>query len=83
MRVAPCRRLVWVSADTPASSLACSYRQISMHAVSRDASTCDKPCVYIQLDEGSDMMEEEEGGDDEAEEQTAELRLVPADDAQG
>lgn len=52
-----------------------------MHAVSRDTSTFSKPCVYIQLDEGSETMEDEQADDED--ELTAELRLIPADEGQG
>jgi hypothetical protein len=86
----PHRRIVWVAAagaaagDSSSSSMSCSYRQISMHAVSRDAEAFGKPCVYIQLDEGSEngMAAADEDEEDE-DELTAELRLVPADEAVG
>lgn len=53
-----------------------------MHAVSRDPAAFARPCVYLQLDEGSqDMCAEEEG--EEEEEPTAELRLIPAQDSDG
>eukprot|EP00878_Enallax_costatus_P022536 GHUV01023910.1.p2 GENE.GHUV01023910.1~~GHUV01023910.1.p2 ORF type:complete len:182 (+),score=61.96 GHUV01023910.1:677-1222(+) len=74
-----CRRVIWVAAAPANSSLACTYRQVSMHAVSRDTGTFSKPCVYIQLDEGSEMMEGEE---DDVDDLTAELRLIPADERQ-
>ncbi|WIA12265.1 hypothetical protein OEZ85_012329 [Tetradesmus obliquus] len=83
------RRIVWVAAaagdssSSSGSSLSCSYRQISMHAVSRDAEAFGRPCVYIQLDEGSEhgMAAADEGEEEEEEELTAELRLVPAEEA--
>uniref|UniRef100_A0A383VXT1 Methylosome subunit pICln n=1 Tax=Tetradesmus obliquus TaxID=3088 RepID=A0A383VXT1_TETOB len=84
------RRIVWVAAaagdsssSSSGSSLSCSYRQISMHAVSRDAEAFRRPCVYIQLDEGSEhgMAAADEGEEEEEEELTAELRLVPAEEA--
>jgi len=57
-----------------------------MHAVSRDEEGLSKPCVYIQIDEGSEIMADDDE-DDEPEDGeaplTAELRLVPADEAQG
>lgn len=83
------RRIVWVAAagdssSSGSSSLSCSYRQISMHAVSRDAEAFGRPCVYIQLDEGSEhgmAAAADEGEEEEEEELTAELRLVPAEEA--
>lgn len=82
-----CRRLVWVpdsSSAAGSTSVACSYKQISMHAVARDTEAFPKPCVYIQLDEGSvGMGAEAEDEGEEEEEDTAELRLVPAQDSEG
>lgn len=81
------RRLVWVpdsSSAAPSTSIACSYKQISMHAVARDTESFPKPCVYIQLDEGSvGMGPEDEDEGEEEEEESAELRLVPAADSEG
>lgn len=85
------RRLVWVpdsssgGAAASSSSIACSYKQISMHAVARDTEAFPKPCVYIQLDEGSVGMgaeAEEDEGEEQEEEESAELRLVPAQDSE-
>lgn len=92
------RRVVWVpdaaSAASGAPCVSLSYRQIVMHAVATDAASFARPCLYLQLDEG-----DEEGngggaagggagaGEDEDEEGPSppapELRLVPADPAQG
>jgi hypothetical protein len=57
-----------------------------MHAVARDTEAFPKPCVYIQLDEGSVGMgaeAEEDEGEEQEEEESAELRLVPAQDSEG
>lgn len=72
-------------AAASSSSIACSYKQISMHAVARDTEAFPKPCVYIQLDEGSVGMgaEAEEDEGEEEEDESAELRLVPAQDSEG
>lgn len=71
--------------SSAATSIACSYKQISMHAVARDTEAFPKPCVYIQLDEGSVGMgaEAEDEGEEEEEDESAELRLVPAQDSEG
>lgn len=78
---------MWVpdsSSAANSTSIACSYKQISMHAIARDTEAFPKPCVYIQLDEGSvGMGAEAEDGEDEEEDDTAELRLVPAHDSEG
>lgn len=55
-----------------------------MHAVARDTEAFPKPCVYIQLDEGSvGMGAEAEDEGEEEEEESAELRLLPAQDSEG
>jgi hypothetical protein len=55
-----------------------------MHAVSRDAEAFGRPCVYIQLDEGSEQGMAADGDEEDAEDDlTAELRLVPAEEAAG
>lgn len=55
-----------------------------MHAVARDTEAFPKPCVYIQLDEGSvGMGAEAEEDEEEEDEESAELRLVPAQDSEG
>lgn len=57
-----------------------------MHAICKDPSAFAKPCVYLQLEEGSEPGGED-GEEDEGEEgeegTVAEVRLVPSDEAQG
>lgn len=47
---------MWLPAGGSAGggALACRYPQIVMHAVATDAGSFGRPCVYLQLDEGSD-----------------------------
>jgi hypothetical protein len=54
-----------------------SYRQIVMHAISRDVQSSAQPCIYLQLDEGEAM----EGGDEDEDEEVLvpDVRLVPSD----
>jgi len=54
-----------------------------MHAIARDTEAFPKPCVYIQLDEGSVGMGPEDDEEEDEEEESAELRLVPAGDSEG
>ncbi|GIL60693.1 hypothetical protein Vafri_15226 [Volvox africanus] len=79
------RRVVWVSSQPSGPAFAMQYRQLMVHAISRDPSSFPKPCIYLILDEGSeDMMQpadEEEGADGEAEDIPAEARLVPAEES--
>ncbi|KAG2422689.1 hypothetical protein HXX76_015853 [Chlamydomonas incerta] len=79
------RRVVWVSSAAGGPAFALRYPQIVMHAVSRDPSSYSRPCIYLQLDEGSEDMDVG-GGDDEEEEEgaadvSAEVRLVPGDES--
>ncbi|KAG2426856.1 hypothetical protein HYH02_014709 [Chlamydomonas schloesseri] len=82
------RRVVWVSSSSGGPAFALRYPQIVMHAVSRDPSSYAKPCIYLQLDEGSEDMamgggDDEEGGEGEedAGDVSAEVRLVPSDES--
>lgn len=82
------RRIVWVSTGTPTTGLAMSYPQVVMHAISTDPAAFAKPCLYLQIDEGEagaavGGADDEGDEDDVAEQATAEVRLVPADPAQG
>jgi hypothetical protein len=63
--------------------LGISYQQIVMHAVSTDPELSSRPCIYLQLDEGSEGMPEEEEEEDAESVVPAELRLVPLDAAHG
>ncbi|PNW75717.1 hypothetical protein CHLRE_12g538150v5 [Chlamydomonas reinhardtii] len=80
------RRVVWVSSAAGGPALALRYPQIVMHAVSRDPSSYSRPCIYLQLDEGSEDMdmgggEEDEEGEEGAGDVSAEVRLVPGDES--
>ena len=72
---------MWASTDPSGPAFGLRYQQVVMHAISRDPTAFTKPCIYLQLDEGSERMGDEDGeGEDEV---SAELRLVPADEAKG
>jgi hypothetical protein len=87
------RRIVWLppaGAAAAAAGFALRYPQIVMHAVSTDPTSFARPCVYLQLDEGSEdgggagSGSGDEGEGEEGEEELgAEVRLVPADAAAG
>lgn len=84
---------MWVSSQAGGPALALRYPQIVMHAISRDPSSYAKPCIYLQLDEGSEDMMQQDDGDEEEEGQengeeeevdvAGEVRLVPADESKG
>ncbi|KAG1677561.1 hypothetical protein FOA52_014459 [Chlamydomonas sp. UWO 241] len=74
------RRVVWCSDSQPSAVMALRYQQIVMHAISRDTSSGSQPCIYLQLDNGSEQMQEEH--DEEAEAGVEpEIRLVPGDES--
>lgn len=84
-----CSRVIWLSVSDPAKGFAVDFASISMHAVMSDPQSVERPCLYLQLDVGSDDEEGFEGGEEDeegeegAEEQAPagllpELRLVPA-----
>lgn len=84
----PPRRVIWTSASQPEAALGLRYQQIVMHAISRDTSSFPRPCIYLQLDSGSEDMRQQEDGEEEEEEEAeapveAEIRLIPEDAAKG
>ncbi|EFJ48103.1 hypothetical protein VOLCADRAFT_120923 [Volvox carteri f. nagariensis] len=78
------RRVVWVpGSQASGPALAMRYRQLMVHAISRDPASYPRPCIYLILDKGSeDMMDgEEDSNEDEGEEVAAEVRLIPAEES--
>ena len=64
------------------------FERIVMHAISRDAATGARPCIFAQVERpaapGGVAGDEEDAGEDEDEEELlscTELRLVPSDEA--
>jgi chloride channel, nucleotide-sensitive, 1A len=76
-RIPCCRRIAW-KCDSSPTAYSINYHQVAMHAISRDLEDFPNPCIYLQLDEGS------EGMDDDEDEDLAvpEVRLVPSDPSQ-
>ena len=74
------RRMVWLSARDPKCGYSCEFPAISLHAISSDTESFNRPCLYLQLDQGDEEDLEEE--DDEEEAPLPELRLIPADATQ-
>jgi Regulator of volume decrease after cellular swelling len=81
------RRVIWVqdaAADGARSAAAVPFREVSMHAISRDADFYQKPCIYCQLDKPEALQR---AGGDEGEDDAAacslELLFVPDDESQG
>mmetsp|Transcript_14410 Transcript_14410/g.31164 ORF Transcript_14410/g.31164 Transcript_14410/m.31164 type:complete len:231 (+) Transcript_14410:55-747(+) len=82
-------RVVWIS-STQQHTFALTYRQIVMHAISRSNAAVGKACIYLQLDDGSEDMNDdygENGSDADGHENgelpdvAAELLLVPEDES--
>jgi nucleotide-sensitive chloride channel 1A len=64
------------------------FRQISMHAVSRDTTAFPAACIYMQVDGVDGVVPERPSGgeaeadeEEEEEEQVTEVHIVPADPA--
>eukprot|EP00002_Diphylleia_rotans_P009928 TRINITY_DN202_c0_g1_i11.p1 TRINITY_DN202_c0_g1~~TRINITY_DN202_c0_g1_i11.p1 ORF type:complete len:194 (-),score=58.44 TRINITY_DN202_c0_g1_i11:216-797(-) len=64
------RRIYWQSAPNPTVSFSFGFREISLHAKTRDVEIWPQPCIYCQL-ETEDMGDETE---------VKELRLIPGDE---
>ena len=80
------RRVVWFGER---EALAVNFRAIVMHAVSRDTAAFPRPCIYVQLDDGSDDgggraaamggAGSDEEGEGEAEDEEEEEEELPAE----
>jgi len=76
------RNVRWLHPTGDASKhLRLAFRQISMHAVSRDTSSFPRECIYMQVEgvEGVALPEREGDEDEEEEEEeVTEVHIVPA-----
>jgi len=72
----PSRRVIWFENGGAGHCYAVPYPSIGMHAVSSDAESFQRPCIYMQIDLDGPCTEGD-GSDDE--DMAPELRLVPAD----
>lgn len=76
-----CSRILWLSSEYASLGYTIDFTSISMHAISTDPESFDKPCIYIQLDleesaediYQNEATEENEDNDDIL----PELRLIP------
>jgi Regulator of volume decrease after cellular swelling len=80
-----CRRVIWAR---EAEAAAVPFREVSMHAISRDIDFYQKACIYCQLDKPEALQTADGGGADDEEGEEAvissyDLLLVPEDDAAG
>ncbi|GAX85196.1 hypothetical protein CEUSTIGMA_g12615.t1 [Chlamydomonas eustigma] len=83
------KRVIWIDPSQLHLTMALRYQQIVMHAISRDSSTFPRPCIYLQLEDGSeDMMQEGQDDEEDVADQTietgisgadAEIRFIPED----
>lgn len=75
------RNVRWLHPTGDATKhLRLAFRQISMHAVSRDTSSFPRECIYMQVEgvEGVALPEREGDNEEEEEEQVTEVHIVPA-----
>lgn len=49
-----CSRVIWLSASQQDLGYSCDFPTIAMHAVATDAESSQRPCLYLQLDNGCD-----------------------------
>ncbi|KAL4860258.1 Chloride conductance regulatory protein ICln [Chlorella vulgaris] len=47
-------RIIWLSAAQQDLGYSCDFPTIAMHAVATDAESSQRPCLYLQLDNGCD-----------------------------
>ncbi|XAR71799.1 hypothetical protein NMG60_11018218 [Bertholletia excelsa] len=78
------KQVVWLSDVDRAKGYAVDFLSVSLHAVSRDPEAYPSPCIYAQIDTGTEDEEESEGSDSESNEtlelsKITEMRLVPSD----
>ncbi|KAG6499616.1 hypothetical protein ZIOFF_039406 [Zingiber officinale] len=85
MRIAPCRRVIWLSDPDRGKGYTVDFLSLSLHAVSRDREAYPFPCIYTQIETG-DEDDEEESEDSYSEingdlvlSKITEMRLVPSD----
>ena len=69
--------MIWFETGGSGHSYAVAYPSIGMHAVSSDAESFQRPCIYMQLDTALPP----DDGDDDMEPSVPEIRIVPADPA--
>lgn len=77
------KQVVWLSDVDRAKGFAVDFLSISLHAVSRDPEAYPSPCIYTQIETGSDN-DESEGSDSESDDvlelsKIKEMRLLPSD----
>jgi nucleotide-sensitive chloride channel 1A len=75
------RNVRWLHPTGDATKhLRLAFRQISMHAVSRDTGSFPRECIYMQVDgvEGVALPQREGDEEEDEEEQVTEVHIVPA-----
>ncbi|KAG9129888.1 hypothetical protein Leryth_007033 [Lithospermum erythrorhizon] len=79
------KRVIWLSDSDRGKGYCVDFLSISLHAVSTDPEAYPSPCIYAQIDTGTDGEESEES-DSESNEidlsKVTEMRLVPSDPSQ-
>ncbi|GAA0147722.1 hypothetical protein LIER_07354 [Lithospermum erythrorhizon] len=79
------QRVIWLSDSDRGKGYCVDFLSISLHAVSTDSEAYPSPCIYAQIDTGTDGEESEES-DSESNEidlsKVTEMRLMPSDPSQ-
>ncbi|PON89452.1 ICln [Trema orientale] len=80
------KKVVWLSDVDKEKGYAVDFLSLSLHAVSRDPEAYPSPCLYTQIETGSDE-DESEDSDSETNgvvdlSKITEMRLVPSDPSQ-
>ncbi|KAL3837909.1 hypothetical protein ACJIZ3_022500 [Penstemon smallii] len=79
------KQIVWLSDTDREKGYAVNFVSVSLHAVSRDPESYSSPCIYTQIETGTDDDDDEsEDSDSESNEilnlsKITEMRLVPSD----
>ncbi|XP_042011921.1 chloride conductance regulatory protein ICln-like isoform X3 [Salvia splendens] len=80
------RQVVWLSDSVMAKGYAVDFLSVSLHAVSTDPEAYPSPCIYAQIENGTED-DESEDSDSESDDtlnlsKITEMRLVPSDPKQ-
>lgn len=77
------KQVVWLSETDRGKGYAVDFYSVSLHAVSRDPDAYPSPCIYTQIDNGTEdaeMEDSDEDGDGTLNlSSITEMRLIPSD----
>ncbi|KAL1123718.1 hypothetical protein AAG570_001491 [Ranatra chinensis] len=73
------RRLAWVEDTSLQQGYSIEYKNVSLHAISRDLQAFPEECLYVMLDLAMESPQEANGDADEEGTEMTELRFIPED----